>query len=326
MSKTTRSSARRRAAPAGILGLLALATLAGPVGAWQPVSPEASIRRAEARAGSGLQPVVGIDAPPLEDRDDALAAGGRRAEGGRKRTVMRHGIDVSHWQGYIRWKQVARSGVTFAVAKATEGTWMVDRWYHRNKARAQKAGVLFTAYHFANPSRHRNDAIREADWFLKHADLNGSNLLPALDLEKSGGLSDAELRRWTMQWMRRVHQKLGVRPMLYTSPGFWTGNVGNTTRVARAGFDVLWLSHWETDRPDVPARRWDGNGWTIWQWTESGRVRGVEGWVDRNIYSGPKLRSMTIREIRHGGRPRDDDQGGSGGDSKDQRPRRPAPR
>ena len=116
-----------------------------------------------------------------------------------------------------------------------------------------------------------------------------------------------------MAWLRRVERKLGVKPMVYTSPGFWTGRVGNTMRIARAGFEVLWIGHWETHRPSVPARRWAGEGWTIWQWTERGRVAGVDGWVDRNIYSGPKLRSMTIREVRRDGRPSRGSKASSGG-------------
>ena len=196
---------------------------------------------------------------------------------------------------------------------------MVDPWYERNRVRAQRAGILFTAYHYANPSHRAGDATREADWFVRNAKLNGTNLIPALDLEESGGLSPRQLRRWTLEWLRRVEHRLGVKPMVYTSPGFWSGWVGNTTSISRAGFDVLWLSHWQTRRPSVPAHKWAGDGWTLWQWTRTGRVPGVTGWVDRNLYSGPKLGFMTIRSIRHRGSPEPD------GSGKHERPPHPAP-
>jgi GH25 family lysozyme M1 (1,4-beta-N-acetylmuramidase) len=284
-----------------------------------PVTADQSVRREPAPAseeGGGS----GNAAPPIATRDEALAAGGRRADGPRSRTVVRQGIDVSHWQGRIDWKKVADGGVDFAIAKATEGTWLVDEWYERNREGARRAGVLFTAYHYANPGPGNDDAKREADFFLRHARLDGRHLVPALDLEETGGLGPAQLQRWALQWLRRVEHKLGVKPMLYISPGFWTGSADNSRSIARAGFRTLWISHWDTRRPDIPASRWVGTGWTIWQWTETGSVPGVTGWVDRNVYSGPRLQFMTISASRNGGT---DDPGGT---PRHDRPRRPAPR
>lgn len=309
-------SVRRAALGSAIVALLVLTT-AAPAAAWRSLSPHATIVERESPPPETPE---GPDAPPppgspVETRKEALAAGGRRAPGGVAHTIIRFGIDVSHWQGRIDWDKVARSGVQFVVAKATEGTWMVDPEYERNRTLARKAGLWFTAYHYANPSRRPGDAVREADWFLRHARLRGTDLLPALDLEEDGGLTPAELERWTLQWMRRVETRLGVKPMLYTSPGFWSGWVDDSTDLARAGFHTLWLSHWGTRTPWIPADGWSGRGWTFWQWTDVGRVRGISGSVDRNIYSGPRLHRMTIKEIRREGLP----------DGSDGRPRRPRP-
>jgi len=302
-------SAPRAALGAAIVALLVLA-MASPTFAWQSASAHASLvaREAEAVPRGTISSAQGRQAAsaPIDSPAEALAAGGRRAPGGKSHTVVRHGIDVSHWQGRIDWDRVARSGVRFVVAKATEGTWMVDPMYRRNRTHAQRNGLFFTAYHYANPSRQPGDAKREADWFLRHARLRGANLLPALDLEEHGGLSARELERWTFVWMRRVEKRLGVKPMLYTSPGFWSGWVGDTPDLARAGFETLWVSHWQTRKPWVPANRWAGAGWTFWQWTERGRVAGIHNFVDRNIYSGPRLQRLTIAGIRRDGSPETD--------------------
>ncbi|HKC76780.1 MAG TPA: GH25 family lysozyme, partial [Gaiellaceae bacterium] len=37
-------------------------------------------------------------------------------------TVQAKGLDVSTWNGTIRWAKVAAAGYTFAFGKATEGT------------------------------------------------------------------------------------------------------------------------------------------------------------------------------------------------------------
>ena len=44
-----------------------------------------------------------------------------------------HGIDVSHYQGYISWAEVARDPqVTFVIMKATEASDFVDDRYQFN--------------------------------------------------------------------------------------------------------------------------------------------------------------------------------------------------
>ena len=45
------------------------------------------------------------------------------------------GVDVSHWQGTIRWKDAKAAGVKFVFAKATEGQSFVDSQYARNRSR-----------------------------------------------------------------------------------------------------------------------------------------------------------------------------------------------
>ncbi len=314
---------RRAAAGASLVVLLVLVTVAS-VGAWSPAGSRAADDRGRQRWWSGGQhsqvapPGPAAHGAPIASREEALAAGGRRAPGARSRTVVRHGIDVSHWQGRIDWPRVARSGrVQFVIAKATDGTWMVDPTYARNRRLAHRSGLRFTAYHFANPSRRPGDAEREADWFLRHARLRDSDLLPALDLEEHGGLTPRELERWTLRWLRRVERRLGVKPMVYSSPGFWSGRMGDSRAIARAGFETLWLSHWGVRKPRIPAAGWADEGWSIWQWTETGQIAGIGGPVDRNVYSGPRLERMTIRVLRREGVP-DDPRG--------DRPPRPRPR
>jgi lysozyme len=208
--------------------------------------------------------------------------------------VRLRGIDVSHYQGRIDWGRVARSGHHFAIAKATEGARYVDDTYLRNKILAEANGIAFGAYHFARPDRRPNDAVREANHFLDVARLEPGNVIPVLDLETTGGLSHRQLTRWILTWLRRVHERLGVRPMVYTSPTGWAQRTGNTTAVAEAGYDVLWVAHWGVREPALPARNWGGNGWSLWQRSDCGSVPGIRGCVDVNQLAGPSLGSVTI--------------------------------
>ena len=204
------------------------------------------------------------------------------------------GIDVSHHQDVIDWPAVAASGQRFVFAKATEGRAFVDPMYLINKAGAEAAGLLFGAYHFAQPDDRRNDAAREADHFVDHALLEPGNLLPVLDIERTNGLSQAEVTAWILAWLDRVTERLGVRPMLYTSPGGWDARTGDTTAVAAAGYTTLWVAHWGVASPRLPADDWNGNGWAFWQYTSQGSLPGIDGRVDLDWYEGGSFAPVTI--------------------------------
>jgi len=199
------------------------------------------------------------------------------------------GIDVSHWQGTIDWTKVAAAGKKFAIIKATDDADYVDPMYATNHATAKSVGLWTGAYHFARPSSAANDAILEADWFAAHANLGAGDLIPALDLEISGGLSVANLQKWVTTFLGEVTAKVGMRPMIYTSPSFWRNNMGDTQALADAGYKTLWIAHWGVSSPSVPANNWGGRGWTFWQYTSDGTVPGISGRVDLDRFNGTDL-------------------------------------
>ena len=204
------------------------------------------------------------------------------------------GIDVSHHQEAIDWAQVAGSGVRFAIAKASEGRTYVDPRYLENKAGAELNAIAFGAYHFARPDDTPNDAILEADHFVDTAQLGGGNLIPVLDIERTGGLSQADVTAWILAWLDRVTARTGVRPMIYTSPHGWDVRTGDTTAVVDAGYTVLWVAHWDTTTPTVPAADWGGYGWTFWQYDNCGAVPGIVGCVDVDAFAGTSFTGVAI--------------------------------
>lgn len=207
------------------------------------------------------------------------------------------GIDVSHWQGYINWSAVKDAGVKFAIAKATDGRSFIDSRYARNRARADALGLTFGAYHFARPDGSSYDAVREADLFVDAALLQGRHLLPVLDLEVTGGLGPSALASWVRKWLARVELRLGVKPMIYTTAWFWQDRLANSTWFAANGYR-LWIAHWNADSPSVPAYNWNGKGWRLWQVKNCGRVAGIDGCVDIDLFNGLDLSGILIRNNR----------------------------
>jgi GH25 family lysozyme M1 (1,4-beta-N-acetylmuramidase) len=204
------------------------------------------------------------------------------------------GVDVSHWQNTISWSKVAAAGKSFAIIKATESIDYVDPLYATNRAGAQAAGMWTGAYHFARPSASAGDAVAEADHFADSVQLGSGDLIPALDIEVTGGLSPSALTAWVTAWLGQATARLGVKPMIYTSPAFWKKYLGDTRALADAGYKTLWIAHWGVSAPTVPAENWGGRGWTFWQYDNCGSVPGIGGCVDLDRYHGTDLRAQAV--------------------------------
>jgi GH25 family lysozyme M1 (1,4-beta-N-acetylmuramidase) len=205
------------------------------------------------------------------------------------------GIDISHWQGAIDWTKVAAAGKRFAFMKASESTDFVDNTYDTNRQRARAAGLYVGAYHFAQPSTGAGDAVAEADHFIDTARPVSGDLIPVLDLERNGSLSQAALTGWVQSFLGRVYERVGVRAVIYVSPNFWRTYMGDTTWFGANGYDILWVAHWTTGvTPSVPGANWAGDGWTFWQYTSDGTVPGISGRVDLNRYRGTNFAPVRI--------------------------------
>ena len=214
-------------------------------------------------------------------------------------TARPTGIDVSNHQGKIKWAAVP-DRIEFAFLKASESTDFVDAWYDRNRKLGKRNGKLVGAYHFARPEGRgrkgaKRDGRREARFFNRIASPRRGELRPVLDLEVTGGLPPKLLIPWTKAFMTKLRRLVGAKGMIYTSPSFWQLSMADTRWFANHGYKALWIAHWEVDRPFVPAGNWAGEGWTFWQFTSCGKVKGISGCVDKNRYNGQSFAPVRIR-------------------------------
>lgn len=211
------------------------------------------------------------------------------------------GIDVSHYQGAITWSSVASDGVDFAILKATEGQTYVDPTFAYNDGQAALAGVPVGAYHvWGKPNRSTGEAQIEADHFVKVARPTVGDVLPVLDMEMNripGGTSRATLLAWARAWLNRVEAKTGVRPMVYGSQYLFQTILGNSTWFADNGFP-LWFAWPRAPLPtSMPAHDWQGDGWTFWQYSWTGRVGGIRGDVDKDRFAGSNLQTALVARL-----------------------------
>ena len=84
--------------------------------------------------------------------------------------------------------------------------------------------------------------------------------------------------------------------MVYGSVYMFETLLGNTTWFADHGYP-LWLARWGPLPSPLPANDWQGQGWTFWQWSNTGTVPGITTDVDRDRYVGTKLSRATIASL-----------------------------
>jgi len=186
------------------------------------------------------------------------------------------GIDVSYYQETIDWPRVRRSGILFAFVRVSDGTGVSDTQFHINWAGARQAGVLRGVYQHFRPDE---DVIAQADMLIEAVRVDPGELPPVIDVEVDGGRAPRQVAERVAAWVERVRRELGVEPIIYTGPDFWREKVGGADMTSQA----LWLAHYTDDCPQVPPA-W--TRWTFWQHSDSGRVRGISGAVDLDVFAG----------------------------------------
>lgn len=201
-----------------------------------------------------------------------------------------HGIDISHHQGKINWQQLKDEGVIdkfpvrFIMIKATEGATRVDENFIDNFYQAREYGFTRGAYHFYSVHSPAKD---QAEFFIRNVELENGDLPPVLDVEyKPEKQSDEDFKKSVLQWLQIVEQHYGVKPIIYTYYKFKMKYLDD------AAFDPYpyWIAHYYVEEVEYKGP------WKFWQHTDVGRLPGIKGYVDFNIYNGSyyDLRKMTI--------------------------------
>lgn len=172
--------------------------------------------------------------------------------------------------------------ISFIYIKSTEGKSLTNRYFRADYAAARKHGYRVGAYHFFST---RTTARQQADNFIKNSRYQKGDLPPALDVEPSaaqisqmGGIR--VLLKSVRSWLEDVGHRLGVEPILYVSQSFVNKYLTDDNPdgdYLRKNYQV-WIARYGEYKPDVHL--------AIWQLSPDGRVRGIRGLVDINVFNG----------------------------------------
>ena len=199
-------------------------------------------------------------------------------EKGRKR----YGIDFSKLRITSLGKRHDAQGRTFPVSfiyiKSTEGTTIRNRYFMSDYMKAKKAGIHVGAYHFFSL---KSSAELQAKYFVNHTLFRKGDFPPVLDVEptdaqirKMGG--DEALMRRIRIFMEYVEKRTGMRPILYVSQMFINRHMANAADIKKK-YNV-WIARYGQYKPDVRL--------VYWQLCPDGRVDGITGEVDINVFNG----------------------------------------
>ncbi len=190
-----------------------------------------------------------------------------------------HGIDISHYQGNIDWDKL-RTGridgtpVRFVMIKATEGSNRIDKRFDENFYQAREHGFVRGAYHFWSV---QTSAKAQAEFFLDNVQLESGDLPPVLDIEKKNpDQSIEEFQQNVLTWLHIVEKVYDVKPIIYTYHKF------KETYLSDPVFDEYpyWIAHYYVDKVEYKGK------WKFWQHTDAGRLPGISGYVDLDVYNG----------------------------------------
>ena len=199
-------------------------------------------------------------------------------------------VDLYHGDNVASFTQAYAAGLRGIIHKATTGQSGTDPLYAQRRLQAEKAGLLWGAYHWGTAA----PAALQVDNFLSTAK-PGPNTLVALDFEPDEG--NQMSLDGAREFLQAIEVKLGRRAVLYS--GNLIKSALGKTNDAFFGQHRLWLAQYG-NQPTVQAS-WPT--YWLWQYTDGSSagpdpksVPGIpgngQGQLDCNHFQGDEAQLL----------------------------------
>lgn len=210
---------------------------------------------------------------------------------------MLKGIDISHYQGDIKWDVIKAAGFDFVFMKSSQGLnadpTFETHWNYLNK---NSFGLIKSAYHFFDTSLDPEAQAEKA--YSLVGMLKDADMPMVVDIETdrtNGALVLADRIKNLQAFLNLVEKLSGKRPIIYTDHSFFVEYFQNSTVF---GGYLLWIASYPdskqfmpTDPPPdhQPHLPLGFTKWTFWQYTENGLIPGADdagNIFDMNVFNG----------------------------------------
>lgn len=184
-------------------------------------------------------------------------------------------IDISHYQWDIDWKKVSEeNNYSFVYMKATEWHDYVDDTFEINWKEAKEQSFNVWAYHFFSM---RSTWEEQAKYFISIVPIEKDNLPPVIDVEISNNHNVELVQKELLSLSKNLESYYWKRPILYVTYDTYNTYIKNK-----------FLNHelWFRDivkKPSIGDREW-----LFWQYSNRWRIKGIEWYVDKNVFNWNK--------------------------------------
>lgn len=205
------------------------------------------------------------------------------------KNIKAKGIDVSKWQGKIDWSRVAKSKIDFAIIRigyrGENGKIYKDENADYNIQQALKEGLLVGVYFFSTAISFA-EAKEEAVWTTEQIKGYSISYPVVFDCE---GFTERGSRMHHLSKTQRTDNAIaflseiksaGYEPMFYASRNGLEGSEWDTEKIEKSY--KIWLAQYGLNKTE-PEKLSYGGRCDMWQYTNSGRVNGIETGVDLNV-------------------------------------------
>lgn len=200
--------------------------------------------------------------------------------------VSRKGIDVSKHQGKIDWKAVAEDGVEFAFIRVANrgygtGKLVEDERFEANVEGALAAGIKVGVYVYSQAITEE-EVLEEANLVLEKIAPYRIECPIVFDVELVAGdegrmdvLTVEERTRLTVLFCQTI-ENAGYKPMIY-----------HNMEMGALHIDLEQLESYDKWFAYYNPNLYYPYEYTVWQYSEKGKVNGIDGEVDLNISFEP---------------------------------------
>jgi len=186
------------------------------------------------------------------------------------------GIDISRWQGgSIDFAAVKEAGYGIVYIRAGGGGDYTDPDFERNYTEAKAAGMKIGFYYYVDAATV-SEADEQAAHFASLVKDKEPDCRPAMEYVMDG-LDSAAVNELALAFLQKAEELSGFAMCVYTN----AYNAGQVYSGAITAYP-LWIAEYDVEKPsDIDT--W--TAWAGWQYDASADVPGIDGNVDRDIFT-----------------------------------------
>ena len=139
----------------------------------------------------------------------------------------------------------------------------------------KQAGIRRGAYHLFRP---KTSVLTQAQNFMDNVILESGDLPPVLDVEVTDGVDPEDLVKRVKTWLEIIEMEYQIRPIIYTNLKFYNNYLADFLPEY-----PIWIARYNQYFEPLLT---NGEEWKFWQYGNRGRVEGIQGDVDLNVFHG----------------------------------------